>query len=69
MERTNDDVYFYKTGNTMACSSILAYNKKADWGLVILLNHNNSGIVADLINTNYDEVLQKKIISTSKNKK
>ena len=69
MERTDADVYFYKTGNTMACSSILAYNKKADWGLVILLNHNNSGIVADLINTNYDEVLKKKIISTSKNKK
>jgi len=60
MERTEKDVYFYKTGNTMACSSILAYNPKTNWGMIILLNHNNSGIIGDLINTNYEAVLSKK---------
>ncbi|MBF4517766.1 beta-lactamase family protein [Flavobacterium sp. ANB] len=63
MERTDKDVYFYKTGNTMACASILAYDKKSNWGIVILLNHNNSGLIADFININYDEVLKKKSFS------
>ncbi|KUJ60995.1 serine hydrolase [Flavobacteriaceae bacterium CRH] len=63
MERTENDVYFYKTGNTMACASILAYDKKSNWGIVILLNHNDSGLIADFININYDEVLKKKSLS------
>ncbi|MEN2401034.1 serine hydrolase domain-containing protein [Flavobacterium sp. MC2016-06] len=60
MERNGDDVYFYKTGNTMGCASIFAYDKKSNWGMVILLNHNNSNLIGELINTNYDQVLKKK---------
>lgn len=63
IERSGDDVYFYKTGSTMACATILAYDKKTNWGMVILLNHSNSGLIADLINTSYDEVLKKRSLS------
>ncbi len=67
MERMADDVYFYKTGNTMGCATILAYDKKSNWGMVILLNHNNSRLIGELMDTNYEYVLKKKaVLSTTK---
>lgn len=60
MERVGDDVYFYKTGNTMGCATIFAYDKKINWGMVILLNHNSPRLIGELIDTNYEYVLKKK---------
>ena len=58
MARDNEDLFFYKTGDTFACSSILTYDKKFEWGMVILVNQHNSDLIRDLINTNYEAVLK-----------
>lgn len=60
MERSATDLFFYKTGNTLGCSSIIAYDRKTNWGMIILTNTNSSKIFAELINTAYDNVLSKK---------
>ncbi|TQD36947.1 serine hydrolase domain-containing protein [Haloflavibacter putidus] len=56
--RSKEDKFFYKTGDTFACSSIMAYNKKEDWGMVILINQHNSDLIRELFNTNYEQVLE-----------
>jgi CubicO group peptidase (beta-lactamase class C family) len=61
MERSKKDVFFYKTGNTLGCSSIIAYDKKTNWGMIILINKNSSKLIAELINVAYDDVLGKKV--------
>ncbi len=58
IERNGADTFFYKTGDTFSCSSIIAYDKKSDWGIIILINQHNSDLIRDLINTNYKEVLR-----------
>ena len=60
IERNGEDVFFHKSGDTFACSSILAYNKKNNWGVIILINQHNSNLIRELINTIYKEVLSKK---------
>ncbi len=60
IERNGSDTFFYKTGDTFSCSSILAYNKETNWGIVILINQHNSDLIRELINTNYEQVLRKK---------
>jgi CubicO group peptidase (beta-lactamase class C family) len=60
IERNGTDSFFYKTGNTLACSAILAYDKNTNWGMIILLNQSNSKLIAELINTSFEEVLLKK---------
>lgn len=57
IERNGDDYFFYKTGDTFSCSSILAYDKKSDWGIIILINQHNSELIRNLINTNYIQAL------------
>jgi CubicO group peptidase (beta-lactamase class C family) len=69
LERSGNDVFYYKTGNTMACSAILAYDKLSNWGIIILLNQNNSKLIGELIDTNYKQVLEKKSLSKSTAKK
>jgi CubicO group peptidase (beta-lactamase class C family) len=69
MERSGNDVFYYKTGNTMACSAILAYDKLSNWGIIILLNQNNSKLIGELIDTNYKQVLEEKSLSKSTAKK
>lgn len=65
MERVADDVYFYKTGSTMGCATIFAYDKKSNWGMVILLNHSNPRLIGELMDTNYEQVLKKKNASNN----
>lgn len=60
IERNGTDSFFYKTGNTLACSAILAYDKNTNWGMIILLNQSNSKLIAELINTSFEQVLLKK---------
>ena len=60
IERHGDDTFFYKTGDTFACSSILAYDKETNWGIVILINQHNSDLIRELINTNYEQVFGQK---------
>ncbi|MCL6221002.1 serine hydrolase domain-containing protein [Zunongwangia pacifica] len=56
--RSGDDIFFYKTGDTFSGSSILAYDKKSNWGLIILINQHNSDLIRDLVNSNYEKVLK-----------
>jgi len=58
IERNGNDTFFYKAGDTFSCSSILAYDKKSNWGIVILINHKNSDLIRELINTIYVKVLK-----------
>ncbi len=58
IERSGDDTFFYKTGDTFSSSSILAYDKKSNWGIIILINQHNSDLIRDLINTTYEQVLE-----------
>lgn len=58
VERNEDDFFFYKTGDTFACSSVIAYDKKTDWGIIIIINQHNSNLIRDLILTNYEKALK-----------
>ncbi len=58
IERSGDDIFFYKTGDTFSGSSILAYDKKSNWGLIILINQHNSDLIRDLVISNYEKVLK-----------
>jgi len=58
IERNGDDTFFYKAGDTFSCSSIFAYDKKSNWGIAILINHKNSDLIRELINTIYEEALE-----------
>lgn len=58
LARSGDDIFFYKTGDTFSGSSIIAYDKKSNWGLIILINQHNSDLIRDLVNTNYEQVLE-----------
>lgn len=60
IERNEGDTFFYKTGDTFSCSSILAYDKKNDWGIVIFINQHNSDLIRGLINTIYEQALGEK---------
>lgn len=58
IERNGNDTFFYKAGDTFSCSSIFAYDKKSNWGIVIMINHKNSDLIRELINTIYDQALR-----------
>ena len=58
IERNGNDTFFYKAGDTFSCSSILAYDKKSNWGIVIMINHKNSDLIRELINTIYKQALR-----------
>ena len=58
IERNGDDTFFYKAGDTFSCSSIFAYDKNSNWGIVIMVNHKNSDLIRELINTIYEQVLE-----------
>lgn len=58
IERNGDGFFFYKTGDTLGCSSVIAYDRKSDWGIIILINQRNSNLIRDLILTNYDQALR-----------
>ena len=57
MERNGNDTFFYKAGDTFSCSSIFAYDKESNWGIVIMINHKNSDLIRELINTIYKQAL------------
>lgn len=58
IERNGNDTFFYKAGDTFSCSSIFAYDKKSNWGIVIMINHKNSDLIRELINTVYEHALR-----------
>jgi len=57
IERNGNDIFFYKAGDTLSCSSIFVYNKKSNWGIIIMINHKNSDLIRELINTIYKYAL------------
>ncbi|MCX7547507.1 serine hydrolase [Xanthomarina sp. F1114] len=60
IERNGDNTFFYKTGDTFSCSSILAYSKKSDWGIIILINEHNADLIRELFNAIYEHALEEK---------
>jgi CubicO group peptidase (beta-lactamase class C family) len=58
IERNGDDSFFYKTGDTFACSSVIAYDRVSDWGIIILINQHNSNLIRDIILTIYEQALK-----------
>ncbi|MDY8135009.1 serine hydrolase domain-containing protein [Aquimarina sp. 2201CG5-10] len=58
IERNGDDTFFYKAGDTFSCSSIVAYDKKTNWAIVIMINQKNSDLIRELINTIYKQALR-----------
>ncbi|MDN3494254.1 serine hydrolase domain-containing protein [Winogradskyella bathintestinalis] len=56
--RIQDDTFFYKTGDTFSGSSIIAYDKKSNWGIIILINQHNSDLIRNLFNSNYEKALE-----------
>ena len=49
---------YLKSGDSMGQSSIICYNRVKNWGVVILLDHRNSKMRQNLLNTIYDTVLK-----------
>ena len=57
IERIGNDTYYFKTGNTFSGSSLLAYDKQSNWGLLILINQQNLGLIDEMLNTIYQQAL------------
>ncbi|WEK70415.1 MAG: serine hydrolase [Candidatus Chryseobacterium colombiense] len=49
---------YMKSGDSMGQSSIICYNRKKKWGIIILLDQRNSKMRQDLLNKIYDTVLK-----------
>ncbi|WP_166926066.1 serine hydrolase domain-containing protein [Flavobacterium poyangense] len=49
---------YIKTGDSMGQSSIIAYNRAENWGIIILLNQRNSKMRQNLLNEICDSVLK-----------
>ncbi len=58
VERNGDDFFFYKNGDTFACSSIIAYDNETDWGMIIIINQHNSDLIRELSLTLYEKALK-----------
>jgi len=52
------NTYYLKSGDSMGQSSIICYNRAANWGFVIFLNQRNSKMRQNLLNEIYDKVLK-----------
>lgn len=48
------DTIYAKTGDSMGQSSIMAYNKKERWAIVLFMNQHNSKLRNQLFNTIYE---------------
>jgi CubicO group peptidase (beta-lactamase class C family) len=54
----DQNTLYLKSGDSMGQSSIICYNRAKKWGIIILLDHRNSKMRQDLLNTIYDTVLK-----------
>ncbi|SEL53073.1 CubicO group peptidase, beta-lactamase class C family [Aquimarina amphilecti] len=52
------NTFFQKTGDTMGQSSILCYNRKDNWGIIILINQQNPKMRKELWNKIYETTLK-----------
>lgn len=53
-----ENTIYLKSGDSMGQSSIICYNRKKNWGIIILLTQRNSKMRQDLLNTIYNTVLK-----------
>ncbi|MFK7922375.1 MAG: serine hydrolase domain-containing protein [Bacteroidia bacterium] len=53
-----ENTIYLKSGDSMGQSSIICYNRVKKWGIVILLNHRDSGMRQNLLNEIYESVLK-----------
>ncbi|WKV11441.1 serine hydrolase domain-containing protein [Marivirga harenae] len=53
-----DNTLYLKSGDSMGQSSMLCYNRKAKWGVLIFINQNNSKLRNDMLNTMYESILR-----------
>ncbi|WP_010136052.1 serine hydrolase domain-containing protein [Ochrovirga pacifica] len=56
IDETN--TFFLKSGDTMGQSSIICYNRKNDWGVIILINQQNSKMRNELWKKIYETILK-----------
>ncbi|MGG1921824.1 MULTISPECIES: serine hydrolase [Chryseobacterium] len=54
----DQNTLYLKSGDSMGQSSVICYNRAKKWGIIILLDHRNSKMRQDLLNTIYDTVLK-----------
>ncbi len=54
----NGNTLYLKSGDSMGQTSVLCYNRAKNWGIIILMNHANSSLRSELLNTIYAKVLQ-----------
>ncbi|MEM9361143.1 MAG: serine hydrolase domain-containing protein [Bacteroidota bacterium] len=52
------NILYLKSGDSMGQSSMICYNRADQWGLIILLNHRNSQVRNELLNTIYEVALK-----------
>jgi len=52
--RDNDQIIYAKTGDSMGQSSVMAYNRNAKWGIIIMMNERNSKLRNELFNSLYE---------------
>ena len=58
ISKDEKNTYYYKSGDSMGQSSILAYNRDKSWGIIILLNERNHPLKQKILNDIYENVLK-----------
>lgn len=53
-----ENTLYLKSGDSMGQSSMLCYNRAANWSILIFINQNNSKLRNDMLNTLYESVLK-----------
>ncbi|GAA5022545.1 hypothetical protein GCM10011506_00690 [Marivirga lumbricoides] len=56
--RDSGNTVYLKSGDSMGQSSMLCYNRAANWGILIFINQNNSKMRNDMLNTLYESILK-----------
>lgn len=53
-----ENEFFFKTGDLLGQSSIISYDRKNNWGLIILINQRDSNLIKSLFSETY-EIIKK----------
>ncbi|GAB3337603.1 hypothetical protein GCM10027429_22190 [Marivirga atlantica] len=53
-----DQTIYLKSGDSMGQSSMLCYNREANWGILFFINQNNSKMRNEMLNTIFEHVLK-----------
>ncbi|PTB97430.1 hypothetical protein C9994_02980 [Marivirga lumbricoides] len=56
--RDSGNTVYLKSGDSMGQSSMLCYNRAANWGILIFINQNNSKMRNNMLNILYESILK-----------